>query len=542
VRLVAVVPASVALLATLLATTPLRGQDDTPRLLVVVAVDQMRADYLTVLERHWRSGFRTLLTEGAVFERNEYPYLNTVTCAGHATIGTGVFPRTHGIVGNTWWDRGRNALVDCSIDERPSGAHISYGRRVLAGNSAHLLRAQTLGDRLREQRPGARIVSLSMKPDTAVMLAGHGGDVVLWFDQLMGAFVTSRAYAERRTPAVTDFLTHNPLSKDMSGTWVLREPAADYVFADATPGQRPQAGRDGLFPHAIAGPKGPDERSPGFWAESPLSDRYLARMALGMVDSLQMGRDATPDLLAVGFSALDYLGHRFGPRSREVEEILINLDFTLGELIAGLDQRLGRNGYVLALSADHGVGTAFEPAKGGTRVIIEDIEERLEELLRTRWGAGTGNYVAVRAPYVYFAAGVEQRLRTDTALWRTVLSQLEDTDGIARVLPAADLSPTSDDPAVRAAALSYADGRGGDLVLITEPNWLLLGRNVANAASHGTLHEYDRRVPLLLFGGRVRAGRFDARSTPADIAPTLASLVNVMLPGAEGRVLKEALK
>jgi len=524
----------------LLGSTPVRGQDDAPRLLVVVVVDQMRADYLTVLDRHWRSGFRTLLTEGAVFERNEYPYLNTVTCAGHATVATGAFPRTHGIGGNTWWDRGRNALVDCSIDERPAGMHISYGRRVAAGNSAQLLRAQTLGDELRRQKPGAKVVSLSMKPDTAVMLAGHGGDVVLWFDQPMGAFVTSRAYAERRVPAVVDYLTHNPLSKDMEGAWTLREPPADYLFADATPGQRPQAGRDGLFPHAVAGPKGPDERSPGFWAESPRSDRYLARMALGMVDSLQLGRDAAPDLLAVGFSALDYLGHRFGPRSREVEEILINLDFTLGELIAGLDQRLGRGGYALALTADHGVGLAFEPAKGGTRVIVEDVEERLEEMLRSRWGAGTGNYVLVRAPYVFFAPGVEQRLRADAALWRTFISELENVDGIARVIPVSDLSPASDDAAVRAAALSYAEGRGGDLVLITEPNWLLSGRNVANAASHGTLHEYDRRVPLLLFGGRIRAGRLDARSSPADIAPTLASLVNVRLPGAEGRVLQEA--
>ena len=112
---------------------PVRGQSDAPRLLVLVVVDQMRADYLTVLQRHWRSGLRTLLAEGAVFERAEYPYLTTVTCAGHATIATGAFPRTHGIVGNTWWDRERSALVDCSIDNGPSGAHISYGRRVAAG-------------------------------------------------------------------------------------------------------------------------------------------------------------------------------------------------------------------------------------------------------------------------------------------------------------------------------------------------------------------------------------------------------------------------
>ena len=534
---------SCALLALAIAgSTPARGQSDAPRLLVLVVVDQMRADSLTVLQRHWRSGFRTLLTEGAVFERAEYPYLTTVTCAGQATVATGAFPRTHGIVGNTWWDRERAALVDCSIDDGPSGAHISYGRRVASGNSAHLLRGRTLGDELRSQRPGARIVSLSTKPDSAVMLAGQGGDVVTWFDQPAASFVTSRAYASRRVPALADFLAKNPLTTEMSGVWTLREPPDAYAFPDASPGQRPPTGRDGLFPHAIGGPKGPDERSPRFWAESPRSDRYLARMAVAMVDGLGLGRDASPDLLAIGFSALDYLGHAFGPRSREAEEILVNLDFTLGELIAELDRRIGRSGYVLALTADHGVGPAFEPAKGG-RVIIEDVQERIEELLRSTWGTGrTGDYVAVRAPYVYFASGVEQRLRSDGALWNAVLAEIEGMPGVGRVIPVAELSATSADPVIRAAALSYTAGRGGDLVLITEPSWLLAGRNVTVAASHGTAHDYDRHSPLLLFGGAIRAARIAERATPADIAPTFARLVNVTMAGAEGRVLREALK
>ena len=539
-KLRAVICALLAL--AILGSTPARGQSDAPRLLVLIVVDQMRADYLTVLERHWRSGFRTLLAEGAVFEHAEYPYLTTVTCPGHATVATGAFPRTHGIVGNLWWDRDRGDLVDCSIDHRPSAAHISYGRRVVSGNSAQLLRARTLGDELRSQRSGARVVSVSMKPDSAVMLAGHGGDVVTWFDQAAGTFLTSRAYAGRPVPALAGFLARDPLTRELAGSWTLREPAESYVFPDASPGQRPPAGRDGLFPHAISGPKGPDGRSFRFWAESPLSDRYLARMAVAMVDSLQLGRDASPDLLAIGFSALDYLGHAFGPRSREAEEILVNLDFTLGELIADLDRRVGRSGYVLALTADHGVGSAFDPARGG-RIIVEDVQERIEELLRSRWGtAKTGDYVAVRAPYVYFASGVEERLRGDAALWRAVIAALDEMPGVARVLPVAESSPESGDRVIRAAALSYVAGRGGDLVLITEPDWLLVGRNVTNAASHGTSHEYDRHIPLLLFGGAIRAAHLEDRATPADIAPTLASLVNITMAGAEGRVLREALK
>jgi len=127
---------------------------DGPRLAVVVVVDQMRTDYLETFRGNWRGGFARLFAEGAYFEQSEYPYLNTVTCPGHATIGTGTFPHTHGMVLNGWYDRASNATVTCTED---TGARdISYGREAKSGNSAHRLLVPTLADELRAQRPGAR--------------------------------------------------------------------------------------------------------------------------------------------------------------------------------------------------------------------------------------------------------------------------------------------------------------------------------------------------------------------------------------------------
>ena len=114
--------------------------------------------------------------------------------------------------------------------------------------------------------------------------------------------------------------------------------------------------------------------------------------------------------------------------------------------------------------------------------------------------------------------------------------------GIERVLRRDALSETSSDATVRAAALSAMDGRSGDLIVIAKPNWLLLGRNSTNAATHGTANDYDQRVPLILFGAGIKAGRYDNAATPADIAPTLARLANVTLPKVEGRILAEALR
>src|SRR5436190_1824756 len=92
------------------------AQTSSPKLVVMLVVDQMRADYLTRFDRHWRAGFRTLLDEGAVFDNANYPYLTTVTCAGHSTIGTGAFPRTHGMIANNWWRRDTNTGPECTAD------------------------------------------------------------------------------------------------------------------------------------------------------------------------------------------------------------------------------------------------------------------------------------------------------------------------------------------------------------------------------------------------------------------------------------------
>jgi predicted AlkP superfamily pyrophosphatase or phosphodiesterase len=526
----------------LLALPPVRAQSAAPRLLVVVMVDQMRADYLALFDRHWKAGFRTLLREGAVFENAAYPYANTVTCAGHATVSTGTFPRTHGIVGNAWWSREDARLVDCSIDTNPASAHISYGRPAKSGNGPHLLLVPTLGDELRRQRTGSHVVSLSLKPDAATMLAGHGGDVVTWLDSPAGAFVTSRAYGSAPAPALVEFFNTNPLRRELSGTWTLLENADTYVNADAITGERPPVGRDGVFPHEIGGLLGPNARSLGFWQQSPRSDEYLARMAAAIVDAVALGRDDVPDFLGIGFSALDLVGHSFGPGSREVEDVLVHLDRTLGTLIEVLDKRVGRDRYVLALTADHGVAPVPAPPRGG-RVSPAEIEQRINELLEARGIVSPARYpVAVRGPYVYFASGVLERLRADPTLQHAVGQTISEVAGVSRVLTADQLSATSADDMVRAAALSYMAGRSGDLVIIPQPGWLLLSPNVATATTHGTPYDYDRRVPLILFGSGIKAGRFTQSATPADIAPTLAGRAGIKLPSAEGRVLREALK
>jgi predicted AlkP superfamily pyrophosphatase or phosphodiesterase len=533
---------SLAVVALVSGVWPARGvAAGSPKLLVMLVIDQMRADYLTRFDAHWQAGFRLLLDEGAVFERAAYPYLSTVTCPGHATIATGTFPHTHGMVGNGWWRRDEQRTRECVDDDR--AGDVSYGRPSKTGHSPRQLAAPTLADELRTQKPGARVVTVAIKDRSAIALAGHGGDAVTWFDEVAGSFVTSRAYAAAPVKIVQDVLRREPLTRDLGRVWDLHLPRERYVQADAGIGERPPTPWSGLFPHPLGGGKGVDERFIALWEGSPFADNYIGRMAAALIDGFALGQRGSTDFLGVSLSALDTVGHAFGPDSREVEDLLIRLDLTLGALIAHLDARVGRDNYVLALSADHGVAPTPLPGSSAGRIAAEDVRERIEDTLRARFGPGEKRpYVtAISGAQLYFAPGVYERVTADPAVWQAVEAAILKVPGVTRVLRTDSLAVSSPDPIVRAAALSHMPGRGGELVIIAAPYWTIAGRNVTSTTTHGAAQPYDQQVPLVLFGGGIRHRRFDDAVTPADIAPTLAKLAGITMTGAEGRVLLRAL-
>ena len=520
----------------------------TLKLVVIVVVDQFRADYLTTFASHWRAGFKTITAEGAVFTQAAYPYFYTDTCAGHFTIGTGTLPRTHGMIADTWWEPSLKRTIECTDDDEAT--NVSYGRGTKTGKSAKWSKVPSLADQLRSGRSGARVVTLSLKSRSAIGLAGRGGNAVTWFDESAGvnSFMTSKAFAAEQVPAVKSFLERDRFDADIGKTWTLRDPANTYRNRDAGLGERPPAPWTGLFPHEIrsapppAGGKPNPDQALGLWRQSPFADAYLGRMTTAMIDAFELGRDETTDFLGVSFSAVDYVGHAFGPDSRELEDAVARMDDTLGALIAHLDQRVGRANYVLALSADHGAPQA-PVMRGASRVPTEDVRERIEDTLATHWGPATGGrYVVAGGTLLKLADGVAVRLQKEPAVWRTLQSEVTSIPGIARLLLTDQMAGTSKDTIERAAALSRFPGRTGELIVVAKPEWQLLGRNTAMASSHGSPYDHDQRVPIVLLGAGVKAGRYTNAATPADIAPTLAQLANVRMPGVEGRVLKEALR
>jgi predicted AlkP superfamily pyrophosphatase or phosphodiesterase len=531
-----------ALTVVVLVTASVNGQPPL-RLVVIVVLDQFRADYLTTFASHWRDGFRTLLAEGAVFTRAAYPYLHTDTCAGHFTIGTGTFPRTHGMVSDLWWDVDARRSVECTDDEQ--SPLVTYGRASKLAKSARRSMVPSLADELRGQKPGARVVTLSMKARSAIGLAGRGGDAVTWFEETagVGSFVTSRAFSSDPVPAVRAFLTRDPFENDFGKAWTLRDQPGTYRNPDAGVGERPRQPWTGLFPHQIKGATDNRDDAVALWRASPFSDAYLGRMALELVDAFKLGAREGTDFLGVSLSSTDTVGHPFGPASRELEDTVARQDDVLGALIRHLDARVGRNRYVLALSADHGVSDV-PVTRAASRVASDDVRERIEEILIERFGPPPANtrYVVSAGDFIRFASGIFDRIRADAAVMTAIERAVMAIPGVDRVLRRDRVSDRSSDPIVRAAALSNFEGRSGDLIIVAKPGWPIGGRAAAEAGSHGSPHDYDQRVPIILFGGGIKGGRYEQTATPADIAPTLARVSGVRLSKAEGRVLAEALR
>jgi predicted AlkP superfamily pyrophosphatase or phosphodiesterase len=529
------------LLAVLASAPPAALAESTrPTLLVLLSVDQMRGDYVERYGHHWTGGLKRLIDEGARFPLAAYPYQNTVTCAGHATMSTGVFPATHGMVLNAWWDRASGQQVGCTHD--PGVTNIGYGGGAKGGDSPHRLLAATFADELRTQLPVApRIVSLSMKARSAIAMAGRRADAVVWFAD--GRWTTSSYYTREPVSFVARFIEENPIERDYGSEWTKLLPEAAYLFDEAPVGERGTRAWGPTFPHALSSQSGQaDDEFYASWSTSPQADAYLARLGIASVEALGMGRGPGVDFLALSFSVLDTVGHAYGPRSHEVQDVLARLDRALGGFFADLDRLVGRGRYVVAFTGDHGVAPVPEQMEAAGmdagRVPAKEYVARLQAVLERHFGPGT-HLASLTYTDVYFAPGLYDRLLAAPQAMREVIGEIEATPGIHRVLRSDDLAVgrLPDDALARSASLSYHRSRSGDLIVIPRPFWL----NSTAVSTHGTAYEYDTRVPVILMGPGIGAGVSLAPATPADIPPTFAYLAGITMARIDGRVLTDAL-
>ena len=289
---------AVALLLTFVpAGTPLRAQAARPKLVVFIVVDQMRADYLVRYGGLFQHGFKRLTTEGAWYTKAAYPYLNTITCVGHSTIGTGSLPYKHGMIANSWYDRATAKVVTCNAD--PDTTDVSYGAVKGTGDSAKNMMVPTLADVMRASLK-SRVAAISMKARSAIGLAGHKGDFVTWFGD-KNVWETSSVFTKSPVPWFVAFLKGNPADEDAGKTWERTLPAERYLGDDDAPGERGSGGWGARFPHTL-GVAG-DAAYYAHLMQSPFMDEQLEKMAEAAIDEMHLGTQNRTDFLGVSFSS-----------------------------------------------------------------------------------------------------------------------------------------------------------------------------------------------------------------------------------------------
>jgi hypothetical protein len=520
-----------------------------PRLAVLVVFDQMRGDYLTRWDRLFgKEGFHRLEREGAWFDQCNYPYANTVTAAGHASMLTGCGPRSHGVIGNEWYDRAAHATVSCVLVKHYERVPARDGGRgtppTVLGVSPERLLAPTLGDVLKHETGGrGRVVSLSLKDRSAVLPAGRHPDACYWFDAVTGTFVTSSYYRDRPHPWVAEFNRERVADHWFGKPWTRLRPDVDYAAdsgPDDAPGEASGVLQGRVFPH----PMGRLARSPGMiyyqaLTNSPFGNDLLLALAERAIDAEHLGGRDEPDLLCLSFSSNDLIGHCWGPDSQEVMDVTLRSDQIVRRLLEHLDARVGRGRYVLALTADHGVCPLPEHRRAqgrhAVRINPKGIAEQANSFLTRTFGGGAKarwvENVDDPYPWLYLnRALLKQHGVRPSRAEEALAAWLRQQPEVEAAYTRGQLSggPMKKDALGERVRQSFHPERSGDVAYVLKPYdlpWPQL-----TGTTHGSPYGYDTHVPLLVLGPGVRHGRYTDAVTPLAIAAILARSLGVPAP------------
>ena len=524
--------------AGILTAMPWTGSLAQPRLAVVIVVDQMRADFLTEFAEDFEGGFARLTREGAVFTDAFHDHAITATAPGHATIATGTHPSRHGVVGNQIWSYERDRLRNIVLDESVA----MVGTERLSGRSPHALMRSAIGDWLKAQHPGSRVFAVSLKDRAAVFAAGQRPDGVYWYDERAGNFVTSDYYINALPPWVERFNDLDWVDPYFGESWLPSFPEGHDRLMHGGPGETTFSG----FPHALVGDADiPDRRFYARFRLTPFADRMTLDFAEALIDAEQLGADDAPDLLMVGLSAADYIGHRYGPWSEETHDQYARLDEYLGEFMAHLDRQIGRDRYVLVLTADHGVMPIPEQmvslGLAAGRTVSDDLLADLEPIVQAAVERGVIP-VMPRLGYIFgvvfdFDDADVSEMQID-ALTNLVADYLRSRPDVAATFTAAELQAGSaaNDGWLGRYQRSFYPGRAPAIMVHPVEDHLITPEE--RGATHGSPYAYDARVPLIFLGEGIAPGKYAGDVRTVDIAPTLAELLGLASPpDIDGRAL-----
>ncbi len=537
------------------APLPFSAFSKRPKLVLVIVVDQFRADYLVRFQKRFgQGGYNELISKGAYYPMAHYSVLQSMTGPGHAMILTGSLPYQNGIAINLWHQDGKamycaedaatrivglpeapheDKLADKPGDKKdvkPSKWHLAK-----TGMSSKNLIGDTIGDELKNAGYPSRVFTVALKDRSAIMLGGHRADLALWFDSDAFRWVSSTQYLPGgKLPEWVESLNSAIASKK----------GETYEWKSAGPATGFTLGAEGPFKHAtVIG--GKESLSYPFGMELTVEAAERALKENGL------GRGKSTDILAVSLSSHDYMAHAYGPNVRELEEMTVAEDKLVARLIATARKQAGAKDVLVAFTADHGGPPSprwlkTTPLKSGyidTEGLTQKVEARLTEKFGKpaegkKWIPFDGDLNLWIDPEV--VADRKTSLDAVEAEAKNVLTEKGGIEGVAHVFTRADYFARNLPPGLLQKQIlnGYYPGRSGNVILIPKPFYFEEGDPVG----HMTGYAYDRTVPLILMGSRIKPGVYSQDAEVTDLAPTLAFLLGTIPPSlSEGRVLSEAI-
>ncbi len=509
-----------------------------PKLIVAISVDQFSADLFAEYRGQVSGGLKRL-QQGVVFPSGYQSHAATETCPGHSTILTGAHPSRSGIIANNWSDpastrTGKDGKIDygvyCAEDESIAGSNSSN----YTVSAVHL-KVPTLGDRLKSVSPDSRVVSVAGKDRAAVMMGGHNTDAIYYWDGK--AYTTLKG---RNTPPPAALARVNAAAQAAIAKPVLPLlPAACAAHDIAVPiGGGKTIGT--IVPRAPG--------NAGAFRSSPEFDKLTLELATGLLTEMKLGQGKGVDVLSVGLSATDYVGHGFGTAGAEMCLQIHNLDRLLGTFLNTLDAQ--KVPYIVVLTADHGGHDASErnqahAAPDAKRITAPTLSE-IGKQVAAKNGL-SGNPLIGEGGFgdIYLKPDVPADKRAAViADTKAALMQIGDVETVFTKAELQSQTVPRGQPEnwslIARAAASFDPVRSGDLLVILKPRVLPIASPAFGyVATHGSIWDYDRRVPILFWWPRAQGFEQPLGVETVDILPTLATLIALPIAKEEidGRCL-----
>jgi predicted AlkP superfamily pyrophosphatase or phosphodiesterase len=524
----------------LFCTALLFAAPPAPKLVVFLSVDQMRADYFDRYGHLFTDGLKMLHSKGIVFTNADLNYATSETGPGHATLGTGCYPSKSGIHGNEWIDPVSKKNVYCVDDSMANPVEGEGG-----GFSAKNLVVPAIGDWLKERSSRSKVISISAKDRAAILMGGWKSDGSYWYNKKLGRMVTSDYYRKTLPSWVKEFNSANWIEKNVPEAWTKSLPESAYTAfgPDEFPAELTVQGKTS-FPHQFT-PEKKNEQIVG----TPYGDVFLLEFARAALNGERLGQREETDLLCVSLSNCDYVGHGYGPDSHEIIDLLVNLDRTLGDFFRFLDKTIGKNNYIVALSADHAVcplpefASQFRGIDAKRYNYKQDIKPKLDSLsILLKYERNSSDDIIIMNSFINYTAATKYGWDT-LVLQQHIANGLKGIEAFSEVYFRHEMIGTDpvDKQYLQKYRNSYYAPRGEDFQYRIRENCIISSQGTG--ATHGSPYRYDTHVPLIFWWHGIHPQKIGREVHSADAAPTLAKIAGIPIPKhLDGVPLKEVVK